>query len=69
MFIFLIIVGCFSIITGYICIFHPKTIIKLSQIGNRMIITDYGYVQHHKISGVVFIIIGAVLFYVGVTVL
>lgn len=69
MFLFLIAVGCCSIITGYICIFRPDTIIKLSQLGNRMIVTDYGYVQHHIVSGVILVIIGAVLFYVGVTVI
>jgi hypothetical protein len=65
MFLFFIVVGCFSIIIGYISIFRPGTIIKLSRVANRLIITDYGYVRHHKLSGALFLIIGAILFYVG----
>ena len=65
MFYLLIMVGCFAIVTGYVSIFRPNTIIKLSQLGNRLVATDYGYVRYHKLSGFLFISIGAVLFYVG----
>jgi hypothetical protein len=65
MFFVLILVGCFAIITGYFSIFRPSTIIKLSQLGNRLVATDYGYVRYHKLSGFLFITVGAILFYVG----
>jgi hypothetical protein len=65
MFYALILVGCFAILTGYFSIFRPNTIIKLSQLGNRLVATDYGYVRYHKVSGILFISIGAFLFYVG----
>lgn len=67
MFLIFIFVGCCAIITGYVSLFRPGTIIKLSQIGNRLITTDYGYIRYHKVSGFMFISIGALLFYVGFT--
>lgn len=65
MFVVIVLIGVFSIITGYLCLFRPNTIIRLTEIGNRLIVTDYGYIQHRKISGLLFILIGTGLFYVG----
>ena len=62
----LIIIGLLSIISGYLYFFRPDVIIKLSSIGNRLITTDYGFIRYHKLSGIVLLLIGCVLFYVGV---
>ncbi|MFQ5674497.1 MAG: hypothetical protein ACE5G1_01260 [bacterium] len=47
--------------------FAPGIIVKMSQIGNRLVFTDYRPVEHRKLSGVILLAISLVMFYIGVT--
>ncbi len=62
----LVIIGLLSIISGYLYVFRPDIVIKLSGIGNRLITTDYGFIRYHKFSGLVLLCVGCLLFYVGI---
>lgn len=69
MFFVFIAIGILSVVSGYILIFRPNTLIKWSHLGNRLILTDYGYIRHHRFSGIVLIVLGAFLFFTGMNLL
>ncbi|MCG8605867.1 hypothetical protein MJD09_12850 [bacterium] len=59
------IAGIMFLIFSVMFFFAPRVIVKLSQMGNKLIFTDYRYVSHRKLSGAVLLIMSAVMFYLG----
>lgn len=46
--------------------FAPRVIVKLSELGNRLVFTDHNYLAHNKLSGTVLLIMSLVMFYLGI---
>lgn len=61
-----IIAGIVFLIFSFLFFFAPNVIVKLSEIGNRMVFTDHGSVAHRKISGLILLVMAIVMFYLGV---
>lgn len=59
--------GVLFMVFSLLFFFAPGIIIKMSQIGNRLVFTDYRPVAHRKVSGVVLFAVSLVMFYIGVT--
>jgi len=64
MYIF-IIGGVLFFCLSYLFVFAPGIIIKLSEIGNKMVFTDYTPVAHRKLSGLVLFALSIIMFYLG----
>lgn len=45
--------------------FAPKLIVKISEIGNRLVFTDHGTVAHRYWSGLVLLVMSLIMFYLG----
>ncbi len=45
--------------------FAPDVIIKLSEIGNKMIFTDHRSFAHRRLSGIVLLIMSIIMFYMS----
>lgn len=43
--------------------FAPGLIIKMSELGNKLIFTDYSPVAHRKVSAVVLLLMSIIMFY------
>jgi hypothetical protein len=63
---FFIIIGLFFLSFSVLFLFAPKIIVKMSELGNKLLFTDYGTVAHRKLSGWVLLIMSLVMFYLGV---
>ena len=61
----LIVVGVISLLMGYLYLFKPESIIKLSSIGNRLVTTDHELIRFRLISGILMILAGGLMFIVG----
>ncbi len=61
----LIVVGVISLLMGYMYLFRPESIIKLSSIGNRLVTTDHELIRFRLISGILMILAGGLMFIVG----
>ena len=61
----LIVVGVISLLMGYLYLFRPESIIKLSSIGNRLVTTDHELIRFRLISGILMILAGGLMFIVG----
>lgn len=48
-------------------LFAPGLIIKMSELGNKLIFTDYSPVAYRKVSAVVLFLMSIVMFYLGVS--
>lgn len=64
MFIF-IIFGSIFFIFSVLFFFTPKFIIKISEMGNKLIFTDHGTVAHRYWSGIFLLIMSIIMFYLG----
>ncbi|MFC1564293.1 hypothetical protein ACFL6G_05115 [candidate division KSB1 bacterium] len=53
-------------IFGIVLLLFPRAIIKLNEIGDKVVFTDSALFSRPKLSGVAFIILGAFLIYVGI---
>lgn len=51
---------------SFLFFFAPRLIVKMSEIGNRLVFTDYRPVAHRRLSGAVLLILSLVMFYVGI---
>lgn len=60
------ITGFVFLLFSLLFLFAPKMLVKLSEISNKMIFTDYGAIAHRKWSGVVLLILSFLMFYLGV---
>lgn len=63
---FFIGIGLLSLLFSFLFFFAPGFIVKLSEIGNKLIFTDHGSVAHRKLTGVILLVISLVMFYLGV---
>ncbi len=45
--------------------FYPRTIVRISEIGNKLIFTDHSTVAHRYWSGLVLLIMSLLMFYLG----
>lgn len=52
-------------IISLIFIIQPRWIIKLNKLGERVVFTDADFFGHPRISGILFIVLGLILIYVG----
>lgn len=62
----LIVVGVISLFMGYLYLFRPESIIKLSSIGDRLISTDHELIRFRLVSGILMILAGGLMFIVGI---
>ena len=63
---FFIIMGVLFLLFSVLFLFAPEFVIKLSEIGNKLIFTDHGSVAHRKLSGIVLLVMSLVMFYIGI---
>ncbi len=45
--------------------FAPRVIVKVSEMGNKLLFTDHGTVAHRHWSGLVLLIVSAMMMYLG----
>lgn len=62
----LVVVGVISLVMGYLYLFRPESIIKLSSIGNRLVTTDHELIRFRLFSGVLMLLAGGLMFIVGI---
>lgn len=65
----LIIISAVSILSGYLYLFRPELIIRLSKASNRLISTDHSFIQYHKYSGIILLFVGVFLFFIGIKIM
>ena len=63
--LFFVTLGLLFLLFSLLFFFSPKLIVKISEIGNRMIFTDYSTVAHRHWSGLVLLVMSLVMFYLG----
>lgn len=64
MVIFLIL-GVLFLVFAFMFFFAPHLIVKLSEIGNKLIFTDHATFTHRKLSGFILLITSVLMFYLG----
>ena len=64
MFLF-IMLGVLFLVFSLLFFFAPKTIIKISEVGNKMIFTDHKTVAHRFFSGFILFVMSLIMFYLG----
>lgn len=62
-----IIIGLLFMVFSFLFFFAPGAIIKMSEIGNRLVFTDYQPVAHRKLSGTLLLLLSLIMFYVGIS--
>ena len=62
----LVIIGLISLTAGYLYLFRPESIIRLSRIADRLISTDHQIIRHRTASGIAMLVAGCLIFYVGI---
>jgi len=62
-----LVAGLLFLILSMLFFFAPNVIIKMSEIGNKMVFTDYRSVAHRKISGTILLATSILMFYIGST--
>ena len=63
LFIFL---GVIFLIFGALFLFAPILLIKLSELGNKLIYTDHNTIAHRYVTGMVLTLLSALMFYLGI---
>ena len=58
-----IILGMLFFFFSVLFFFFPKLIVKISEVGNRLVFTDHNTVAHRYLSGVVLLIMSLLMFY------
>ncbi len=61
----LTILGLLFFVFSLLFFFYPEMIVKISEIGNKLIFTDHSTVAHRYWSGLVLLIMSLLMFYVG----
>ena len=59
------IISIFLMFFGIVMIIKPSLIYKLNRWGNKIIFTDSEFFSSPKISGILFIIVGIIIIYLG----
>lgn len=57
--------GLIFLFFGLLFFFCPRMIVKISEIGNKLIFTDHSTVAHRYWSGLVLLIMSLLMFYLG----
>jgi hypothetical protein len=65
MFVF-VLIGIVFLGFSAMFLFAPGLIIKMSELGNKLIFTDYSPVAHRKVSAVVLFLMSIVMLYLGI---
>lgn len=60
-----ILIGFIFLLFGMLFLFAPRTIVKLSELGNKLIFTDHGTVAHRKWSGLLLLLMSLIMFYLA----
>lgn len=55
----------FFLVFAYLFLFAPSWLIRLSEWGNRLILTDHNAVLHRKFTGILLLCLGVAMFLVG----
>jgi len=63
--LFLLVLGFLFMAFSLLFFFAPGLIVKISEIGNRLVFTDHGTVAHRYWSGLVLLVMSLVMFYLG----
>lgn len=59
------IAGIVLFISGFLFCAAPNLIVKLNQWGKRLLFTDEGTIKYNLRTGVIFMIVGAIVFFVS----
>lgn len=60
-----IMLGVLFLVFSLLFFFAPKTIIKISEVGNKMIFTDHSTLAHRFFSGFILFVMSLIMFYLG----
>ncbi len=60
-----VILGILFFFFSVLFFFFPKVIVKISEVGNRLVFTDHNTVAHRYLSGVVLLIMSLLMFYIS----
>ena len=63
---FFIGIGLLFFLLSFLFFFAPGLLVKMSEIGNKMVFTDYNSLAHRKISGTILLVMSVVMFYLAV---
>lgn len=61
-----LILGLLFLSFSLLFFFAPRVIVKISEIGNKLLFTDHSTVAHRYWSGLVLLIMGAIMIYLSV---
>ncbi len=61
----LIFLGVFLLLFSMLFLFAPNALVRLSELGNKLIFTDHSSVAHRKLSGALLLIVSLIMFYLG----
>lgn len=59
------VLGLLFLVFSLLFFLAPKLIIRISEVGNRLIFTDHGTVAHRRWSGLVLLVMSVMMFYLG----
>ncbi len=65
----LLIAGIVAVTVGALLLTHPHTVVRLSELGNRVVATDHFALAHRRPFGGFLLIVGAFFLFYGVVVL
>lgn len=54
-------------VVGILFLIAPNVLVKLSELGNKMIFTDHSPFAHRKVTAVILFLMSVVMFYVAMT--
>jgi len=60
-----LILGLLFLGFSFLFFFAPRIIVKVSEIGNKLLFTDHSTVAHRYWSGLVLLIMGAIMIYLS----
>lgn len=61
----LAVLGVFLFLSGLLFCIAPKAVLRVNEWGKRLLFTDAGTLRHNIKTGVLFMIIGAAIFFVN----
>ena len=59
-------IGLLFLVFGLLFFFAPSVIVRMSEIGNKMIFADYNSMAHRKVSGAILLAMSFLMFYLGI---
>ena len=55
--------GILFLTFGFMFLFAPRLIIRLSELGNKLVYTDHGTVAHRYLTGIIMLAVSLLMFY------